>query len=97
MKKFNDLKFERHSNRPYFDWQAKIEFDNGYGISVISGQKAYCDKGTFEVAILKNGRIAYDTKLTYDVLGWQTPKDIDRIMRYLQVNKSYPMIRKRFA
>lgn len=67
-----------------FDQQAIVNFDNGYGISVINGQDAYCDGDTFEVAIVKDGRICYDTPLTCDVLGYQTPEDITDVMKTLQ-------------
>ena len=41
----------------------------------------------WEVAILKgdenNWELCYDTILKYDVLGYQTKEDIEKIMRYL--------------
>lgn len=59
MFKFSDLVFKSHplSNDPNAI-QARIDFDNGYGISVIQGKYFYCDKDTYEVAILKDGSLA---------------------------------------
>lgn len=51
--------------------QAKITFPNGYGASVLRGGAAYTAGGTYEVAVLHNGDITYDTPITDDVLGYQ--------------------------
>lgn len=68
--------------------QAKKEYKNGYGVSVIRGANAYCDSNTYEVAILYKGALCYNTDITDDVLGYQTPTDVEKIMK--KVSKLYP-------
>lgn len=81
MYEFSDLLFMPH----YINGiHATMNFDNGYGVSVVKGELFYCDEDTFEVAILKDGDICYTTPLTGDVLGYQTAEDITKIMQELQ-------------
>ena len=80
MKTFKDLEFNNISglNRAF------LEFDNGYGISVISGKGTYSNEGTYEVAILYKGELTYNTHITGDVLGWQTPEQITEVIKQVQ-------------
>jgi hypothetical protein len=78
---FEDLKFHGDMFGMY---RAKLEFPNKYGISVITGPGTYSDNNTFEVGILYDGKLCYDTNLTNDVLGYQTPEDIDNIIKKLE-------------
>ena len=86
MKTFTDLKFETHPNESSgFDTQAKLNFDNKYGVSVVTGDSAYTDDSEpYEVAIMHNGSITYGTDLTDDVLGYQTESDVTEIMAKVQ-------------
>lgn len=79
MKTFDDLTFKFRKGISII--QARMDFPNGYGISVVSGDGLYCDD-TFEVAVFKDGH--YDTPITDDVLGYQTQEDITKIMIELQ-------------
>lgn len=81
---FKDLKFKPHSLTPMFDRHALAEFPNGYGVSVVNGNNAYCDANTYEVAIMKYGACYYGTPLTNDVLSYQTPEDIDNILKIVE-------------
>ena len=81
--KFKDLVFEKHPVA-LLNSKAFHRFPNGYGVSVIDGDYTYCDKGTYEVAIIKDGEICYDTPLTDDVLRYQTPEDIDEILKEVE-------------
>ena len=81
---FKELNFKPHPLTPMFDQQALVEFPNGYGISVINGEHAYCDANTYEVAIMKDGAYYYKTPLTDDVLSYQTPEDIDKILKTVE-------------
>jgi hypothetical protein len=48
-----------------------VEFDNGYGASIISHDGSYGgDSGLFEVAVLHDDIIVYDTPVTHDTIGW---------------------------
>lgn len=83
---FKDLQFKPHSimTADPTAIQAIMEFDNGYGVSVIRGQLFYCNENTYEVAILKDGDLCYDTPITDDVLGYQTKDQVTKIMKKLQ-------------
>lgn len=81
MATFDNLQFTAH---PLGGKRARLTLDNGYGISVVNGPLFYCNEDSFEVAILKNGQITYDTPLTNDVLGYQTPEDINSILKELE-------------
>ena len=87
MKTFEDLVFNPHPCPFGFDTQAVMEFPNGWGLSVVNGEYAYCDEDTYEVEILWLGGIDYSTELTDDVLGYQTPEEITDIMKKLQEMK----------
>jgi hypothetical protein len=48
-----------------------FEFPNGYSASVVSHELSYGGKaGLFEVAVLYNDDIVYDTPITSDVVGY---------------------------
>lgn len=48
-----------------------FEFDNGYGASVICNDMSYGgSSGLFEVAVMKDGYLCYDTPITRDVEGF---------------------------
>lgn len=60
-----------------FGSQAKITFANGYSASVITGAGAYGgDDGLYELAVIRDGRICYDTPVTDDVIGHLSPDDV---------------------
>ena len=84
MKTFKDLEFNTHPSAPYFMHQARMDFDNGFGISVVNGQSAYCSVGTYEVGVLFEGALTYDTHITNDVIGHLSPKEITEIMKDIQ-------------
>jgi hypothetical protein len=79
---FNDLKFYPLGHLKLS--RAKLELPNGYGISVITGENAYSGEDTYEVAILHNNEICYDTPLTDSVLGYQTEENINNILKELE-------------
>lgn len=81
MATFDNLQFTAH---PLGGKRARLTLDNGYGISVVNGPRFYCNKDSFEVAILKDEQITYNTPLTNDVLGYQTPEDINNILKELE-------------
>ena len=61
---------------------ATLQFDNGYGVSVARHSISYGhDAGLYELAVLDAlGRLTYDTPITSDVLGWQTPEQVTELM-----------------
>lgn len=96
IKTFKDLEFETHpilldtksqDTKEIFanSKHAVMEFENGYGVSVIFGEQFYSNGiDTYEVAILKDGSICYDTYITDDVLGYQDEDEVTEIMRKVQ-------------
>ena len=47
-----------------------IEFENGYSASIVSHQYSYGgENGLFEIAVIHDGEIVYDTPVTKDVIG----------------------------
>jgi len=82
--KFNDLKFETHSNCE-FGTQAKISFPNGYGASIITGRAAYTDdEHPYELAVIKDGSICYSSPLTDDVIGHLTESGVEDVLNKIK-------------
>ena len=49
----------------------EIEFENGYSASIISHDYSYGGQsGLFEVGVLHDGILVYDTPVTKDTIGW---------------------------
>lgn len=86
MKTFKDLKFKPHSIGNGV--QAVMEFENGYGVSVVKFNGSYgYDQDLWEVAILYKGALTYNTHITNDVLGHQTEQDVTNVMEQVQLLK----------
>jgi hypothetical protein len=86
MKTFNDLVFQPHPNLGHLGGvQARLDFDNGFGVSVVKSQYTYGgDKGLYELAVFKDGNITYDTPITNDVIGYLRPMDVTDVMEKIQ-------------
>ncbi len=84
MKTFKDLNFEPHPNG--MGVQARFDFDNGFGVSVVKGPYTYGgDKGLYELAVLdKNGDLCYSTPITNDVIGYLREQDVTEVMEKIQ-------------
>lgn len=85
MKSFQDLIFQYYSSS-FYGKKARIKFDNGYGMSVISSTQSYGgDEGLYEIAVLDhNGELTFTTPITDDVIGWLSEDDVSRIMEEIQ-------------
>ena len=60
-----------------------INFENKYGISVITG--GYGDKeNPYEIAVLYDNEITYNTHITDDVIGYNNEEGVTRIMKQIQ-------------
>lgn len=62
------------------EYQQKIFFENGYGVSIIRGMYTYGgEEGLYELAVLKgtadSADICYDTPITDDVIGYLTMQE----------------------
>ena len=89
MKTFKDLKFKSHSSGDGL--MARFNFKNGFGVSVVrfkitnDSYGSYTDnEQEWEVAILKNDELTYETNLTNDVIGHQSEEDVSNIMKKIQ-------------
>lgn len=79
--KFENLKFVSHPAEQG-GIRAVQNFDNNYGVSVIRTPFSYGSiDNLYEVAILKDQEICYDTPLTDDVIGYCTPEIVEQIMK----------------
>lgn len=65
------------------DYDEKVGFPNGRGVSIIRNQWSHGGKmGLFEVAVIDhNGDLDFSTPVTDDVVGWQTVTDVVLIMK----------------
>lgn len=91
---FDDLIFRYRPSvlsDDYCEFQAYYVFDNNYAISVITGKSKDNDDlfytqfmHTYEVAIMFDGALCYDSGLTDDVLGYQTIDDINEIINKIK-------------
>ena len=84
MKTFNDLQFKLHPNMNGV--QARIQFENGYGASVVKGEYTYGGKdGLYELAVLdSNGDLTYSTPVTSDVEGYLSEDDVTKLLEQIQ-------------
>lgn len=75
--------FEHHS------W--KFRFHNGYGASVVciiyKGRviSEGNDRMPFELAVLKDDKICYDTPITDNILGYLTEKHVEKILKEIEI------------
>jgi len=82
---YNDLKWERwggaHAHVPGYEdaYRARVDFPNGYGVSVLRGGPFYTKNGTYELGVLFGGSLHYDNPVAQgDVLGYLT---LDEMMQ----------------
>jgi hypothetical protein len=69
-------------------YQKFVEFENGYTASIVSNDMSYGgDRGLFEIAVLVNKEIVYDTDITNDVIGWL---DFDGVIQTLDSIRKLP-------
>jgi len=82
MTTFQDLKFEPIAGRNNAnDVQAYAEFPNGYGASIIRGPHSYGGaQGLYELAVLKDDHLCYDTPVTDDVRGYLSEDDVTGLL-----------------
>lgn len=63
----------------------RFMFDNRYGASVIKHEGSYgFDRDLWEVAVLYENELCYDTPVTCDVEGYCNDREVNRILHYLK-------------
>ena len=85
MKKFEDLLFQDLTHQFMSGIQARMHFDNGYGVSIVKHPFSYgCNLGLWELAVLKgnadNWTLCYDTPITGDVMGYLEEDKVNEIV-----------------
>ena len=56
-------------------------FDNGFGASVVRHRYSYGgEKGLYELAVLKDGDLCYDTEITHDVCGYLSEDEVNDLL-----------------
>lgn len=86
-KTFKDLNFEQFANDPLSRTgkRSRIYFDNGYGASVVSHTYSYGGpQGLYEIAVLRDDEIVYDTPVTSDVIGYLEEDEVTDILSKIQ-------------
>lgn len=67
-----------------------VTFANGYTISIIRGEYSYGGRdGLFEIAIMVDGEITYETPIANNVIGWLTT---DGVASYAREVASLPAV-----
>lgn len=86
MKTFKDLEFKSHPTHLLDGVQARMDFDNGFGVSVVRSPYTYGgDIGLYELAVFKDGEIHYDNPISNgDVVGYLREEDVTDAMLVIQ-------------
>jgi hypothetical protein len=62
--------------------QARIDFPNGYGASVVTGAIFYTSPDCpYELAVFKGGDLCYTTPITNDVIGYLTREGVESTLK----------------
>jgi hypothetical protein len=80
---FNDLTFVPST---YADGvHSIVYFNNGYGASIVKTDRSYGGKeGLYELAVLFDGLISYDTPITNDVIGFLTEDEVTELLQKIE-------------
>lgn len=80
---FNDLTFLPAT---YADGvHSIVTFDNGYGASIVKTDRSYGSKeGLYELAVLFDGLICYDTPITNNVIGSLTEDKVTELLQKIE-------------
>jgi hypothetical protein len=86
MKTFKDLNFEELDNEYLKGKRCGINFDNGYGASVVSHTRSYGgNEGLYELAVLFDNEIHYDNPIAMgDVRGYLTEEEVTELLIEIQ-------------
>ena len=87
--KFSEIPFHSYNVAGAHGVIARIHFDNGYGLSIVkvydelNGDSHGADEGLYEAAILKNGKLCYDTPITgyqKKLFGFLNESDVEKLI-----------------
>ena len=85
MKTFKDLVFEP-SESLLNGVKSRINFDNGYGASVIKNTFSYGGSaGFYELGVTKDDQLHYDNPVANgDVIGWLGEEEVSKLLIEIQ-------------
>ena len=85
MKTFKDLVFEP-SESLLNGVKSRIDFDNGYGASVIKNRFSYGGSaGFYELGVTKDDQLHYDNPVANgDVIGWLGEEEVSKLLIEIQ-------------
>lgn len=86
MKTFKDLLFEELKNEIMNGKRTRIQFENGWGASVVSHNFSYGGgEGLYELAVLFEDEIHYDNPVAGgDVRGYLTEEEVTDLLIQIQ-------------
>jgi len=86
MKTFKDLEFEEFKNEIMSGKKTRIQFENGWGASVVSHNFSYGGKeGLYELAVLFEDEIHYDNPVANgDVMGYLSEEELSNLLIEIQ-------------
>lgn len=74
---FEQYLISESTHKYWGGFQYVFQFDNGFGASVIKHDESYGNvDDLFELAILYDGEITYDSFFQYGVKGWLTNNNV---------------------
>lgn len=83
--KFGKYELKAMQNPAICGLQWLIAFRNGYEASIISSKYARTDKEhPYELAVLKDWHVCYDTPITHDVIGYLTADEVGEILAKIE-------------
>jgi hypothetical protein len=83
-KMFKELEFKPHFTTGCGE-RAYIEFPNGYAASIVKGAMYYTsEEKPYELAVMKDGCVNYNTWLTNDVLGYLDEDDVEHYLKAIK-------------
>lgn len=69
----------------YFGLRYEFLFKNGYGAYVVKNMFSYGNtRDLFQLAVLKDGNVCYETEITDDVIGYLTNRQVLRILKRIK-------------
>lgn len=78
-------KYLKSISNSYFGLRYVFIFKNGYGASVVKNMFSYGNtRDLFELSVLKDGKICYETEITDDVIGYLTNRQVLRILKRIK-------------
>lgn len=83
---FSDLVFTPgFQDAPDLHKYAIVDFPNGYRASVICGIRTYGgNQGLYEIGIIADGTLCYDTPITNDVIGYLNESEVEEVLGRIQ-------------